>query len=63
MALLTAQYIPGYDIYMVIPVIGRKEDPETEYVFPDEASQREFIQAYYRNPVAASYAYQMTGGV
>ena len=56
--MLLAEYLPEHDIYLVIPVLDRKPDPNTEYVFTNEFEQALLIQAYYKNPVAAIFAYQ-----
>lgn len=55
--MLLTQYLAEHDVYMVIPVVNRRPDDNTEYVFADEKTQLEFIQAYNLNPYAAHFAY------
>lgn len=57
MNLLLTEFLPEYNLYLVIPCIGNKPDPENEFVFEDEESQNEFMWFYFRNPVAAMFAY------
>ena len=57
--MLITEYIQAFDRYIVIPTIDGKPDPEMEFVFDTEDEQREFIQAWFKGPMAAIFAYQV----
>lgn len=61
--MLIVEYLPKHNLYLAVPLVlinGKlRPDPDTEYVFADEAEQLSFVDAYFRNPCAAVFAYNV----
>ena len=56
--MLITEYLEEHDLYMAIPFDRENGvSQQVEFVFANEAHQQEFIQAYFHNPYAATYAY------
>lgn len=58
--LLTVEYLPAHDLYMVIPTLSSgRECQDTEWIFCDESSAHKFIIDYFDNPTFAVLEYNL----
>lgn len=61
--MLTIEYLEASDLYLVIPVVARKECEETEYMFDYGQDAVAFVKHYFLNPIAAVFAYHANNGI
>lgn len=57
--MLTVQPILNNTAIMVIPVVNRRECPDSEFVFDTEEQAKAWIDYYFHNPCAAIFAYNV----
>lgn len=54
--MLVTEYIASHDVYIVTPVHADKSLGQ-EFIFADAYEQECFVYAFFRNPMAAVFAY------
>lgn len=57
--MLTVEFIPGQNLYLVIPVFNGAETPDHEFVFDSFTSAKHFIDHYFLDPCIAVIDYEL----
>lgn len=55
--MLRTEYLVEHNIYVVSLIVDGKKSKDVEFFFTTEDQQLEFIAAFFRNPMAAYFAY------